>query len=446
MVRKSSEKQPQLDTLGEVAACAASAKRYPLRGRRFDEATRQEALKLLAAGMDEERAAAVIGCTARTLGRWAQSSNGQGASAVASEQAEGPPATRGNGGRVASAEQATKGGSRGEKLRSKKGKRSANNGSSSSAARSPYAPHDPAHGLSPQEVAAILELKEAHLSMGPAQIRAQLKRFKGWRLSVKAIARILVSHGYERVHTRSRPQGQEPVRFEAPRRNAIWQADFCEIRLTCQKLYLLIIIDDFSRYVVGHSLSDGPTSEVATSLLYEAMARHGKPEAIRTDRGGAFVAFCKESDFGKVLEAELIDHIVGKPYTPQGGGKVEAVVKTLRRELLEVEHLSSPSEAKRRISEFFCAYNERRAHMGIDGLTPADRFHGRAEQVLETVNALSRRRQSVLDQLAGSGGPIEEVSLGAETAPTEILRLGLVDGKMELRFCGARVCLGPVTV
>jgi transposase InsO family protein len=395
--------------------------------------------------MEEARAASVIGCTVRTLGRWAESSTEQGACGAPSNQTDRPAATKGNGGRVASAKQATKSGPRGKKLESKKSKRSAKTGSGSSAARSPYAPHDPAHGLSPQEVAAVLELKEAHLSMGPAQIRAQLKRFKGWRLSVKAIARILVSHGYERVHTRSRPQGQEPVRFEAPRRNAIWQADYCEVRITGQKLYLLIIIDDFSRYVVGHSLSDSPTSEVATSLLYEAMARHGKPESIRTDRGGAFVAFSKESDFGKVLEAELIDHIVGKPYKPQGGGKVEAVVKTLRRELLDVEHLGSPSETKRRISEFFCAYNERRAHMGIDGLTPADRFHGRAEQVLETVNALSRRRQSVLDQLAGSGGPIEEVSLGAEAAPTEILRIGLVDGKMELRFCGARVCLGPVT-
>lgn len=147
-----------------------------------------------------------------------------------------------------------------------------------------------------------------------------------------------------------------------------------------------------------------------------------------------------------MLETELIDHIVGRPYKPQGGGKVEAVVKTLRRELLEVEHLDCGAEAKRRIDEFFRAYNERRAHMGIDGLTPADRFHGRADHVLETINALSRRRQNVLDQIAGAGGPVEEVSLGGEQAPTEILRLVLVDGTMELRFCGARVCLGTVAV
>jgi transposase-like protein len=58
-------------------------------------------------------------------------------------------------------------------------------------ARSVYAPRDPGQGLSDIEVAAILELKKKHPSMGPAQIRAQLKRFKGWRVSIKAIARVL---------------------------------------------------------------------------------------------------------------------------------------------------------------------------------------------------------------------------------------------------------------
>jgi len=56
------------------------------------------------------------------------------------------------------------------------------------------------------------------------------------------------------------------------------------------------------------------------------MARHGRPEAVRTDRGGAFVAFTKDGDFGRVLEAELVDHIVGRSYSPRGGGKIESAI------------------------------------------------------------------------------------------------------------------------
>jgi len=310
--------------------------------------------------------------------------------------------------------------------------------------KSPYAPADPAHGLSNQEVAAILECKTKHLSMGPAQIRSQLKRFKGWRISIKAIKRVLKAHGYESVYRGSRPQGEAIERFEAPRRNALWQADFAEVRVGPERLYVLIMIDDFSRYVVGYALCASPSSGVVVETFRSAIARHGKPESVRTDRGSAFVAFAREGDFGRVLEAEDVTHIVGKSYRPKGGGKVESAVRTLRRELWDLEHFEDRGHAEQRLKEFFAEYNERRAHMGIDGLTPADRFFGRADRVLAHINALSRHRQGVLAQSSASGSAIEELAAMPEGSPMEVLRLVMIDGTIELRFCGARVVLGQV--
>lgn len=307
-----------------------------------------------------------------------------------------------------------------------------------------YAPKDPGQGLGEHEVAAILELKKKHPSMGPAQLRAQLKRFKGWRLSNKAIARVLKKHGYELVHRGSRPQGPEPERFEAPRRNALWQADFTEVRVGSDKLQVLVILDDFSRFVVEHAMTDSPSSEVATKTLEAAIARHGKPEAVRTDRGGAFMANKAETDFARYLELELIDHVVGRAYNPKGGGKVESAIGTLKRELWEAFEFHDRDEAAHRLRAFFDDYNHRRAHMGIDGLTPADRFFGRADKVLAAIDAVSRRRQGALSLVAPAGGAIEELSSAANGSPLEVLRLVVVDGVMELRFCGARVSLGPV--
>lgn len=280
--------------------------------------------------------------------------------------------------------------------------------------------------------------------MGPAQIRAQLKRFKGWRVSIKAIAKVLRDNGYELVHRGSRPQGASDHRFEAPRRNALWQMDFGEFRVAGEKLHLLVAVDDFSRYAVGHALSSSPSSAVATKVLREAMARHGKPEAVRTDRGGAFQAREEEGDFARVLEVELIDHIVGHSYHPQGGGKVESMIGTVRRELWDVEHFAGVGEAGRRVDEFIEEYNHARAHMGIDGLTPADRFFGRADRVLAAIDAISRGRQGAEAMALAKGAPFEE-ALGIRTgAPLEVLRLVIDDGQMELRFCGARVRLGMV--
>jgi hypothetical protein len=175
------------------------------------------------------------------------------------------------------------------------------------------------------------------------------------------------------------------------------------------------------------------------------MARHGKPEAVRTDRGGGFVAYTKDGDFARVLEAELVDHIVGRSYSPRGGGKVESAVGTLKRELWECFHFEDRHEAECRLAAFVEDYNERRAHMGIDGLCPADRFFGRADQVLARIDAISRGRSAAL--AARSSGPdasVEERLSARSGAPLEVLRLVVLDGVMGLRFCGARVQLGPL--
>jgi transposase InsO family protein len=386
-----------------------------LQGRRFTKEQKAKALDLLASGMGPSDVAKVIGTTTQSLTRWKQK---------AGKQDDGD-----KGGVVVALVRTAV-----DKAVVDKPK-----------GRSPYAPADPANGLSPEEIAGILEYKKEHPSYGPAQLRAQLKRFRGWRISLKAIAKVLKQNGYELVHRGSRPKGlKEPTRFEAPRRNAIWQLDFMQLRVAGQVMRVVLALDDFSRYIVGHGVGDEPSTDIAVTMLRAAMARHGKPEALRTDRGGAFLAFTKESDFGKVLEAELIDHIVGHSYHPQGGGKVESAVGTVKRELWEVEHFATRQQAERRLAQFIDDYNHLRAHMGIDGLTPADRFMGRADRVLAEVDAVSRKRQGALAMTQPAGAIVEEVFGPATGAPLEVLRLMIVDGVMELRFCGARVRLGRI--
>lgn len=386
-----------------------------LRSRRFTDEQRTLALTLVQGGMTLERIAKKIGTTVGSISNWRKAAEAKGTMPVVSGNLGNDRTARLP--RLAQTKLSTK---------------------------SPYAPSDPAQGLSNPEVAAILECKTKHLSMGPAQIRSQLKRFKGWRISIKAIKRVLKQHGYESVYRGSRPQGEVIERFEAPRRNALWQADFAEVRVGPEKLYVLIMLDDFSRYVVGYALCLSPSSNIVVETFRAAIARHGKPESMRTDRGSAFVAFAREGDFGRILEAEDVTHIVGKSYRPKGGGKVESAVRTLRRELWDLEHFEDRDHAEQRLKEFFTEYNEHRAHMGIDGLTPADRFFGRADRVLAHINALSRHRQGVLAQSSPSGSAIEELAAVPQGSPMEVLRLVMIDGSLELRFCGARVVLGQV--
>lgn len=307
------------------------------------------------------------------------------------------------------------------------------------------APKDPGAGLGAHEEEAILDLKKRHPSMGPAQIRAQLKRFKGWRIAVRAIARVLRDHGYELVHVASRPKGEEePRRWEASHRNALWQLDFVELRVGPERAALLLVLDDFSRFCVAHALLEQPTSEEVVDVLRGAIRRHGKPEAVYTDRGGPFLAWDKPSSLGVFLEAELIDHHVSRSYRPQGRGKVESLAATVRRELWDLVHFESLQDARAALSKFFLTYNHRRAHMGLDGLTPADRFHGRWEDVAARVQAASRRRQGALLGGDGRGGDPFVTEEDLPDGPVELLRLLVFRGRLELRFLGHRVDLGEV--
>ncbi len=199
----------------------------PARARKFSPEEQAHALELIVAGMRRDEVASSVGCTTESLRRWYQEA----------KRKRTLPTAGGHKGASTPAPAAP---------------------ASDEPAPVSSAPHDPGSGLGEHETKAILDYKRKHPSMGPAQIRAQLKRFLGWRVSVKAIARVLRRAGFPTVHRKGRPVGDErPGRFEAPHRNALWQLDFAELRVGAERRWLLVIEDDFSRFVVGHVLAEG---------------------------------------------------------------------------------------------------------------------------------------------------------------------------------------------
>lgn len=378
------------------------------RGRRFSPEAHAHALSLIAAGMKRDEVARSVGCTTESLRRWYHEAKRKGLVVVA---APGDAAT-------ASAIPST------SVLSS--------------------APHDPGAGLGEHETKAILDYKKKHPSMGPAQIRAQLKRFLGWRVSVKAIARVLRKAGFAPVHRKGRPVGNEhPGRFEAPHRNAIWQLDYTELRVGSERRWLLVIEDDFSRFVVGHVLAEGPTSEVVVAAIRDAIRLHGKPERIYTDRGAAFTAWRDVTSCEVFLDEQLIDHSLRAAHRPQGGGKIEAVIGTVQRELWEVVHFDSVADAERALVKFFADYNHRRAHLGIGSLVPADRFYGRWPEVVAEMDAVSRHRQGALALQLDRRLFVEPPAAGERIVALQLIVVG---DQAELHLGGRRIVLGRVEV
>jgi putative transposase len=401
--------------------------RVPTRGRRYSPAEHARALSLILAGMQREQVAKEIGCSTESLRRWYVEGKKQGL-VTKSRKAEDSSAK-------------TKPG----KTATKRGKVEDNSATTKPATAEPAAtsaPHDPGAGLGEHEVKTILDYKKKHPSMGPAQIRAQLKRFLGWRVSVKAIARVLRKAGYAPVHRKGRPVGAEhPQRFEAPHRNALWQLDFTELRVGSERRYLLVIEDDFSRFVVGHVLAEGPTSEVVVTAMREAIRLYGKPERVYTDRGAAFTAWRDVTSCEQFLDEQLIDHSLRTAHRPQGGGKIESVIGTVQRELWQVVHFDEVAEAERALATFFTDYNHRRAHLGIGSLVPADRFYGRWPEVIAEMDAVSRRRQGAFALQLDRRLFVEPPAAGERVVALQLIFVG---DQAELHLGGRRIVLGKI--
>ena len=213
--------------------------------------------------------------------------------------------------------------------------------------------------------------------------------------------------------------------------------DFTEFWIQSEKVYALFVIDDFSRFAVGFALTKNPTAELAIATVEKAIQRYGRPERILSDRGPQFHAWNGVSRFDKFLADFFIDHSVTKARHCFTNGKIEAFIKNLKTELLEVQEFFSLEEAESGIAGHLVHYNFGRTHMAIDGLAPADRYFGMIE---EAKRALEEGLKHLGPKLGWLGDLVRECGPGVRV-PT-VLELVVKEGKLELVVLGRRFVLG----
>jgi transposase InsO family protein len=169
-------------------------------------------------------------------------------------------------------------------------------------------------------------------------------------------------------------------RFEASYPRELYQMDITYVYLANNAVYyLVLILDDYSRFCVGSELRRDQRGLSMIEVLHRAVERYGKPAKLLTDQGSSFYSWSREQTlFARYLDDMKIEHIVADPHSPQTLGKVERLNQTVQRELLNKVHFAGYAyeEACRNISDYFQHYNYARPHQGIGGAFPASRFHG----------------------------------------------------------------------
>lgn len=152
----------------------------------------------------------------------------------------------------------------------------------------------------------------------------------------------------------------------------MWTADFLhgpKVRIgnSLQKLYLLAIIDDASRYIVHASFYITEGVEALIHGLSIAIKRFGIPQRFYTDNGSAF-----RSLHLQMISARLGFSLPHTPaYTPQGRGKIERFFRTARDQLLDGNEAPSRQAWNQKLSTWIDLYHHR-PHDGIDA-TPLDK-------------------------------------------------------------------------
>jgi putative transposase len=253
----------------------------------------------------------------------------------------------------------------------------------------------PARALRPREREAVREVLYAphFVDRSPGEIVATLLDEKKYLCSERTMYRVLAQEGAsrERRNQLRHPSYAKPE-LVATAPDEVWSWDITKL-LGPRKwiyYYLYVILDLFSRYVVGWMVADKENASLASRLIEESCSKHlVRPEilTLHSDRGSPMTAKCTAQ-----LLADLgITQSLSRPRVCDDNPFSEAQFKTVKYHPGFPGRFSSQPDAVDYCRSLFPWYNHEHRHAGIAMLTPADVYFGRAPMILA-------QRQEVLDR------------------------------------------------
>lgn len=266
----------------------------------------------------------------------------------------------------------------------------------------------------------VISIWKQQPGLGPSQIRNQLKR-KGLKISVNTVRAIMEEHGYVQPKVRRKDHTGQ---YEAVRPLQLYHLDFVHFFIHRQKQCMLLMVDDFSRFISGWTLLRSEHADGVIAELDVAIARYGKPDGVMSDRGSAFHSWRGLSRFEAVLEEYGIDHYLAKE--AQVNGKAEALAATVQKELTRQVEFTDLADAHRQITRWVRFYNYQRTHHALGGLlVPADRFHGWHEETLKRIEQ-------------GHGADFNDL-LSPDSRGLELFKVISIGGKPAVYLMGQKV-------
>jgi len=220
----------------------------------------------------------------------------------------------------------------------------------------------------------IDELHMKHPCMGTRSIRDQL-RSRGYKINLKRVKRLMDEMGIASVAPQpntSRPGKNHKIYpyllrgLKIDRPNQVWATDITYIPMARGFLYLMAIMDWYSRKVLSWRLSISMDSAFCLDALNEAIQTYGAPEIFNTDQGSQFTS----EEFTGALKSSNIK------ISMDGKGRwidnvfIERLWRSLKYEEVYLKAYETVTEARSDIKGWIRFYNHERTHQSLGRQTP----------------------------------------------------------------------------
>ena len=235
--------------------------------------------------------------------------------------------------------------------------------------------------VSERDLKLMRRIDELHLELpfAGARMLRDLLRAEGIKVGRKHVRTLMAKMGIEALYRRpntSRAHPAHPVypyllrELSIERSNQVWTLDITYVPMARGFVYLVAVMDWYSRKVLAWRLSITMDVEFCVAAMADAIERYGVPEIVNTDQGSQFTSY----EFTELLKAHEIR------ISMDGRGRwldnvfIERLWRSVKHEEVYLKAYDSVSAARESLGRYFAFYNSRRPHSSLDRVTP-DQFY-----------------------------------------------------------------------
>lgn len=236
--------------------------------------------------------------------------------------------------------------------------------------------------VKPEDLELMRMIDEQYLKTPFYGSRSMTKHFRrlGHKINRKRVQRLMRLMGIEAVYPKPRTSKPHPDHKIYPyllrnltidRPNQVWAADITYIPLKRGFMYLVAVMDWYSRKVLAWRLSNTLDADFCVSALEEAISLYGRPEIFNTDQGSqftshAFINILKDNDIQISMDGRgnFRDNIF-----------IERLWWTVKYQYLYLHAFNDGAELRQGLRDWFRFYNKERFHQSLDDKTPDEVYY-----------------------------------------------------------------------